>query len=101
MHAGLNLDPEGSRLRPYYPGAPQQRKYPWGNTLDPDKANLWATGAGTTVPVFACAEGASIGGVYQLIGNVWEWTTADYGAWHADERIADRQNCLKSLRGCV
>ena len=31
-----------------------------------------------TVPVREFSEGVSVGGVYQLIGNVWEWTHATF-----------------------
>jgi iron(II)-dependent oxidoreductase len=55
-----------------------QRRYPWGETMDRSRANLWGSGPGTTVPVDAMAEGVSVGGVYQLIGNVWEWNSADF-----------------------
>jgi gamma-glutamyl hercynylcysteine S-oxide synthase len=76
-----------------------QRKYPWGNTMERQRANLWGSGAGETVPVDQFASGVSVGGVYQLIGNVWEWTTDDF-LWIAalaDERT--NQPLLKTIRG--
>lgn len=60
------------------PGAPLQRRYPWGDTMDRERANLWGSGPGDTVPVTAFAEGTSVGGVCQLIGNVWEWTAENF-----------------------
>ena len=56
--------------------ARSQRRYPWGDTMDRAKANLWGSGPGRTVPVEEYAAGVSVGGVYQLIGNVWEWTSS-------------------------
>jgi iron(II)-dependent oxidoreductase len=56
-----------------------QRKYPWGDTMDRGRCNLWG-GTGRTVAVTEFEEGVSVGGVYQLIGNVWEWTTGNFGA---------------------
>lgn len=53
-------------------------KYPWGNSFDPSRANLWSSGAGTTLPVDSCPSGCTPNGVYQLIGNVWEWTADPY-----------------------
>src|SRR5512146_2508549 len=47
-----------------------QRRFPWGNVMDPDRANLWGSGPGATVSVDRHADGASVGGHYQLIGNV-------------------------------
>ena len=82
------------------PGAaPQQRKYPWGSSMDGERANLWSSGSGTTVPVSEFANGVSVGGVYQLIGNVWEWTTGSYGTWHSNDVKVESRDTLKSLRG--
>jgi iron(II)-dependent oxidoreductase len=76
-----------------------QRKYPWGNTMERQRANLWGSGAGDTVPTEQFASGVSVGGVYQLIGNVWEWTSDDFlwVAALADERT--NQTLLKTIRG--
>jgi iron(II)-dependent oxidoreductase len=48
-------------------------RYPWGNVFDPGRANLWASGVGHTVPVREFAKGATLNGIYQMTGNVWEW----------------------------
>jgi iron(II)-dependent oxidoreductase len=48
-------------------------KYPWGNSFDPKRANTWNSGIGETVPVDSFFEGSTLNGVYQLVGNVWEW----------------------------
>jgi iron(II)-dependent oxidoreductase len=53
-------------------------RYPWGNSFDPQHANLWASGRGGTVPVHALADGDTAGGIRQLIGNVWEWLNTQY-----------------------
>jgi iron(II)-dependent oxidoreductase len=79
-------------------GPPQQRRYPWGNAMDNQRANLSASGLGRTAAVFDYTEGVSPGGVYQLIGNVWEWTSEDFGVWHAPEQMIDFLG-YKSLRG--
>jgi iron(II)-dependent oxidoreductase len=59
-------------------GSGVESKYPWGNTFDPSRANLWQNGAGDTVPVDSYLEGSTRNGVYQLVGNVWEWTTGHF-----------------------
>ena len=51
-----------------------QRRYPWGEAMDRARANLWGSGPGRTVAVDEFSGGVSVGGVQQLIGNVWEWT---------------------------
>jgi iron(II)-dependent oxidoreductase len=61
------------------PGVWQQRTFPWGNTMVRNRANLWGDGPGRTVPIDQYADGQSVGGVHQLVGNVWEWTSGDFG----------------------
>jgi iron(II)-dependent oxidoreductase len=75
-----------------------QRRYPWGDGMEREKCNLWG-GAGKPVPVEKYPEGASAGGVYQLIGNVWEWTSGDFctGAYH--RRGITLATPMKSVRG--
>lgn len=53
-------------------------KYPWGNSFSPDRANLWSSGIRAVVPVREFPAGAAPNGVYQLIGNVWEWVDEIY-----------------------
>jgi iron(II)-dependent oxidoreductase len=55
-----------------------QRRYPWGETMDRTRANLWGSGPGDTVPVDQFSGGVTVGGAYQLIGNVWEWTGSEF-----------------------
>lgn len=76
-----------------------QRRYPWGDSMDRSRANLWGSGPGGTMPVDALPEGVSVGGVYQLIGNVWEWTRSDFRGLvgRQDPLIADVP--MKSLHG--
>ena len=78
---------------------PQQRKYPWGASMDDRRANLWSSGKNNTVPVTEYASGVSVGGIYQLIGNVWEWTASPYGQWHSPDQRVELQDRLRSLRG--
>ena len=56
---------------------PHQRKFPWGESMNRQLANLWGSGPGRTCSVFDFDE-ASIGGVHQLIGNVWEWLATPF-----------------------
>ena len=75
----------------------RQRRYPWGNSFEIDRANIWGTGPGETVSIEEFADGASIGGVYQMIGNVWEWTTSAYG--DPDDVSLVLPAPMKSIRG--
>ncbi len=77
-----------------------QRKYPWGDTMDRHRANVWGSGPGRVVPVDEFADGASVGGLFQLIGNVWEWTATNLDVDpSADEDGHDKQALLKTIRG--
>jgi iron(II)-dependent oxidoreductase len=56
------------------PGRIAQRRYPWGESFDVRRAHLFGSGAYGPVPVDEFPGGVSVGGIHQLIGNVWEWT---------------------------
>ncbi len=55
--------------------------YPWGNEWDPAKANTKESGFRGTVAVGSFAEGASPYGLFDMAGNVWEWTADWYQAY--------------------
>jgi gamma-glutamyl hercynylcysteine S-oxide synthase len=80
-------------------GKPAQRRYPWGDAMDRRKVNLWGSGFNGTVPVSALAAGSSVNGVEQLVGNVWEWTTSNFGCWEPAGRKIETATPLKSIRG--
>ena len=50
------------------------RQYPWGETFDAAKANTEESELGQTSPVHMYPDGVSSEGIYDLSGNVWEWT---------------------------
>ena len=76
-----------------------QRKFPWGDAMDRSLANLWGSGQACTIPVTRHSEGASVGGAQQLVGNVWEWTSSNFGAWEPAALRLETDVPLKSLRG--
>ena len=59
----------------------RKRPYPWGNEHPTsERANLnWA--AHGCVPVDALPAGDSAYGCRQMVGNVWEWTSTDFGPY--------------------
>ena len=82
------------------PGTLLQRKFPWGDTMDRRKATVWGSGPGRLVPVDEFPEGVSVGGLYQLIGNVWEWMASSLDVDPtAEEDMHGKQVLLKSIRG--
>ena len=57
------------------------RQWPWGDEApDASLANLWPVGA-QPAPVGTFPEGRSSWGVEQLVGDVWEWTSSDFGPY--------------------
>lgn len=55
--------------------------FPWGNTFDPSRANVRASGLGVPVRVGTYPAGASPFGVLDMTGNVWEWTASEAGLY--------------------
>lgn len=57
------------------PGRIAQRRYPWGESFDVRRAHLYGSGNQGPMAVDEYPGGTSVGGIHQLIGNVWEWTS--------------------------
>ncbi len=55
-----------------------ERLFPWGDEIDKPRCNTVELGAGGTTPVGAFPDGVSPFGCYDMLGNVWEWTSTRY-----------------------
>lgn len=56
----------------------REPRYPWGDSFDPQYANIWSSQRHGTASVQEFLEGNTTSGVRQLIGNVWEWVNTQY-----------------------
>jgi len=77
---------------------PRQQRFPWGDALDHRLANVWG-GPATTTSVFQYPSGGAVNGVYDLIGNVWEWTSSSFDEFAPPRLRWDTATPLRSIRG--
>ena len=80
------------------------RTYSWGDSwLDGKYCNNWDAKIGGTTPVDRYPEGISPYGVWDMVGNVWEWTADEYqgpfmhslrgGSWRLFGKFTVRLTC--------
>ncbi len=61
--------------------AKYSRRYPWGDKTPTKQDCNYDTTNGKTTPVQAYPSGQSAYGLYDTLGNVWEWTTTWFHAY--------------------
>uniref|UniRef100_A0A8C0E6K9 Inactive C-alpha-formylglycine-generating enzyme 2 n=1 Tax=Bubo bubo TaxID=30461 RepID=A0A8C0E6K9_BUBBB len=87
-------------------GGLEQRVYPWGNKFQPNRTNLWQgdfprvdtaeDGYHGVSPVAAFPPQNNYG-LYDLLGNTWEWTASEYLTRGLSSR--QRAQNMQVLRG--
>ncbi len=81
------------------------RTFPWGEVFDINKVNSpvrWGNLnlIGDTTPVGAFEGGKSPFGLYDVSGNVWEWTSSNYEQYPGNTRPSENYNGnYKVLKG--
>lgn len=73
----------------YAAAGPQGREFPWGDTFGPDRANTVEDGPLSTTPIGVHPAGRSPFGVYDMAGNVEEYTADDYRPYPGGSAVAD------------
>jgi formylglycine-generating enzyme required for sulfatase activity len=76
--------------------------YPWGRKFEAKRCNTNASRIGTTTPIDQYPQGISPHGVWDMAGNVWEWTSSifqDYPYNPDDGREDSRSVKHRVLRG--
>ena len=75
------------------------RIWPWGNIYDSGKANVQDYQSGGTLPVGSFPKGVSPYGVYDMAGNVAEWTADWYRAYPGSRLVRSAFGKNRVVRG--
>ncbi len=63
---------------------PDNYIYPWGNTFNQSNLNSHIEGGSRGMPIGSFPAGVTESGIYDLAGNVWEWTRSQRKAYPYD-----------------
>ncbi|WIG60884.1 MAG: hypothetical protein OJF49_003632 [Ktedonobacterales bacterium] len=74
----LPTEAEWEKAARWDPQRRASRLYPWGDTFDESRANIYVGGKNGTTPVGSYPTGASPCGAQDMAGNVWEWNSSLY-----------------------
>ncbi len=75
------------------------RRFPWGDTMDSQRCNVWSSRKKGTTPVSEYEKGAAPNQVRQLVGNVWEWTDSEFFVTDDEGRPIVGEMPMRVVRG--
>lgn len=73
--------------------------YPWGNNWENGRANTKEASTNSVLPAGASPKGLSPFGLYDMCGNVWEWTSSEPDAYPGSSFKVDNPKDFKVIRG--
>jgi ergothioneine biosynthesis protein EgtB len=75
------------------PSTKYLQSFPWGESSPTlERANLFENLLWGAAPVGSFPSGVSASGCYQMVGDVWEWTTSDYVGYPGFKTDFDEYN---------
>lgn len=83
-------------------GAPGHENYPWGNTFDQQRCNTVMSGIYGPTPIGMFPKGVTASSLYDMSGNVAEWTSSRYDKPYGDQdekQTKPSKFALRVLRG--
>ena len=80
----LPSEPEWEVAATWDPAEGRATVYPWGDAYEGGRSNVGCVAIGPA-ECGAFAEGASHLGCEQMVGDVWEWTSSDFGGYEGFE----------------
>ena len=76
-----------------------KRTFPWGDKFEAKRGNMPQLGKNDTMPVGSFENGKSPYGIYDMAGNVWEWTSDWFkpypGNNHPDENYGEKYKVVR------
>jgi formylglycine-generating enzyme required for sulfatase activity len=75
------------------------RRYPWGNGWRANMANAGDSSNGSLVNVGSYSNGRSPFGVYDMVGNAWEWTSSTLQAYPGNQLATQSGGERRIMRG--
>lgn len=89
----LPLESEWEKAATWGPHVRRKHAFPWGEAWETGRANTAeGRGAWMTTPVGCYPHGKSPYGVYDLIGNIWEWTASRYASYSGSPMPFERKS---------
>lgn len=75
------------------------RRFPWGDSMDNTRCNIWSSRRRGTVHVSDYENGVAPNQIVQLVGNVWEWVDTEFNVSDDEGRAIIGEMPMQVVRG--